>query len=325
MAPASMSPEQFFRVGELAELTACDRANTYKITEVTIEQALEKGWRRDDVLEFLRDNSQIGLPENVETTLRGWMGHHGDVEFHDVTLLTVHRSQIRRLESCRALKPYLLHRFVPGMYAVDRNRMAQLNVLLMQNGFSPSPSTRRYPDDPAQVESRERLIAMVNEARTSREDLVRAAHNADSDPEDLQLVAGASAGRKGRKKKKGMPPRVSAEEASSKTQRGMARTEGPIRHPRPAAEDARPRSGTGGRQPEGSARARGARHRQGCPAVLPAYADRTRRGRGGVTMSTETPRSFEEALSELELRVRRLDSGELPLEEALQVFEEGVA
>jgi len=212
MAPASMSPEQFFRVGELAELTACDRANTYKITEVTIEQALEKGWRRDDVLEFLRENSQIGLPENVESTLRGWMGHHGDVEFHDVTLLTVHRSQIRRLESCRALKPYLLHRFVPGMYAVDRSRMPQLNALLMQNGFSPSPATRRYPDDPAQVESRERLIDMVNEARTAREDLVRAAHDADSDPETLQLVAGASSGKRGRRKKKDMPPRVSAEE-----------------------------------------------------------------------------------------------------------------
>jgi exodeoxyribonuclease VII small subunit len=38
----------------------------------------------------------------------------------------------------------------------------------------------------------------------------------------------------------------------------------------------------------------------------------------------ETPRSFEEALGELEARVRRLDSGELPLEEALNVFEEGV-
>jgi len=41
-------------------------------------------------------------------------------------------------------------------------------------------------------------------------------------------------------------------------------------------------------------------------------------------MSNDTPRSFEEALGELEARVRRLDSGELPLEEALQVFEEGV-
>ena len=37
-----------------------------------------------------------------------------------------------------------------------------------------------------------------------------------------------------------------------------------------------------------------------------------------------TPRSFEQALGELEARVRRLDSGELPLEDALQVFEEGV-
>jgi exodeoxyribonuclease VII small subunit len=39
---------------------------------------------------------------------------------------------------------------------------------------------------------------------------------------------------------------------------------------------------------------------------------------------TPAPRSFDQALGELEVRVRRLDSGELPLEEALQVFEEGV-
>lgn len=35
-------------------------------------------------------------------------------------------------------------------------------------------------------------------------------------------------------------------------------------------------------------------------------------------------RSFEAALAELELRVRRLEAGELPLEEALVLFEEGV-
>lgn len=38
----------------------------------------------------------------------------------------------------------------------------------------------------------------------------------------------------------------------------------------------------------------------------------------------EDTRSFEQALAELEDRVRKLDSGELPLEEALQVFEQGV-
>jgi exodeoxyribonuclease VII small subunit len=35
-------------------------------------------------------------------------------------------------------------------------------------------------------------------------------------------------------------------------------------------------------------------------------------------------RSFEEALSELEARVRRLEVGDLELDEALEIFEEGI-
>ena len=35
-------------------------------------------------------------------------------------------------------------------------------------------------------------------------------------------------------------------------------------------------------------------------------------------------RTFEQALSELEHCVRQLDAGELPLEDALQVFDDGV-
>lgn len=46
-------------------------------------------------------------------------------------------------------------------------------------------------------------------------------------------------------------------------------------------------------------------------------------------MSTSSPedpknRNFEEALSALENRVRKLEAGELPLEEALGLFEEGI-
>ena len=48
MAPAGLAPILLFRIGELARLVGCDRANTYKITDLNIEQALNKGWRRDD-------------------------------------------------------------------------------------------------------------------------------------------------------------------------------------------------------------------------------------------------------------------------------------
>lgn len=43
-------------------------------------------------------------------------------------------------------------------------------------------------------------------------------------------------------------------------------------------------------------------------------------------MADQAPdrRNFETALRELEDRVRKLDSGDLPLEDALRLFEEGV-
>ena len=223
MAPAGMAPAMFFRIGELAELTACDRANTYRITEVTIEQALEKGWRRDDLLEFLRENSQIGLPENVEQTLRGWMGHHGDVEYHDVVLLTVHRAQIRKIESNRFIRPYLLHRFVPGMYAVDRSRVAELNVLLAEHGFSPSGSVRKYPDDPQQVEARDRLLQLVTEARTRREDLIQKTHAADALPEVLCTVPGSGQPmRQKKRRREQLPPRRSPREVRELAERAVS-------------------------------------------------------------------------------------------------------
>lgn len=165
MAPAGLAPILLFRIGELADLVGCDRANTYKITELSIERALERGWRRDDVLQFLRDNSQIGLPDNVETTLKGWIGHRGDVEFHDLVLMTVHRSQIRRLESNKRVKPYLLHRFAPGMYAVDRRRRDEIVAVLQEANFSPAKDLRSYPGDPEQVEARRNLHRLVAEAR----------------------------------------------------------------------------------------------------------------------------------------------------------------
>jgi exodeoxyribonuclease VII small subunit len=38
-----------------------------------------------------------------------------------------------------------------------------------------------------------------------------------------------------------------------------------------------------------------------------------------------SPRSFEEALAELEERVRRLEAGDLSLEDSLALFEEGIS
>jgi len=210
MAPAGLAPILLFRIGELGELTGCDRANSYRITEVHIERAIEKGWRRDDVLQFLRDNSQIGLPENVEATLKGWIGHTGDVEFHDLCLMTVHRSQIRKLEGNKKIKPYILHRFAPGMYAVDRMRREEIAAVLTDSRFAPRPEVRGYPGDPEQVEARQALHKMIAEARELAWDPGTVANLAP--PESLHAVPGTKVAKKVNTKAD-LPPEVDADEA----------------------------------------------------------------------------------------------------------------
>jgi hypothetical protein len=210
MAPAGIAPILLFRIGELANLVGCDRANTYKITDTSIERALERGWRRDDVLQFLRDNSQIGLPENVEQTLKGWIGHRGDVEFHDLMMLTVHRSQIRRFESNKKVKSYLLHRFAPGLYAIDRSRRDEVQSVLADIGFHPSSETRNYPGDADQVDARQNLHRLVRDARETITDPMHLGKRLVIG-DKLMVVPGTKSARKAAVKRE-LPPKVTVEE-----------------------------------------------------------------------------------------------------------------
>ncbi|MCB9664939.1 MAG: helicase-associated domain-containing protein [Alphaproteobacteria bacterium] len=225
MAPAGLAPILLYRMGEIADLTACDRANTFVITEQSIEAALEAGWKRDDVLQFLRENSQLGLPDNVEQTLKGWIGHRGDVEFHDLTLITVHRSQIRRLEGHKRLKPFILHRFAPGMYAVDRTKIDEVEAALVECGFSPAKEVRKYPGAAEAVEARQNLHRYLAEAReAARDPMSRQAGLVE--PSALHAVPGVrtpSGG--GQRSEPDLPPKLDTQEVRALIDRALARDE----------------------------------------------------------------------------------------------------
>ncbi len=224
-APAGLAPILLFRIGEIAELKGIDRANSYLITEESIERALEAGWKRDDVLQFLRDNSVYELPENVEQTLKGWIGHRGDVEFHDLMLITVHRSQIKRLEGNKRIKPFILHRFAPGMYAVDRTHRGEIEAVLEQAGFSPAREVRQYPGTDEAVEARANLSKALVEAREAAREPTRRAGGI-VDASQLHPVPGVSVrslGAGARKNDDDGPPEVDAQEVQRIVDEALAR------------------------------------------------------------------------------------------------------
>jgi hypothetical protein len=142
--------------------------------------------------------------------------------------LTVHRSAVRRLESLRELRPWLVHRFAPGLYAVDRNRLSEIRALLLAAGFHPPEALRTYPADEESTEERQRLHFLLAEAREQRNDPQARTHAADTQSVELRAVPGShlaqslSGGRSGARRKPQGLPRVDALEAKSLFERAVA-------------------------------------------------------------------------------------------------------
>ena len=154
LAPVGLPLAVLWKLGELGELKAVDRANIYVLTRDSVRQALDEGWRADDLLAFLRAGSQIGVPQNVESTVRDWVGKHGEVELHDALVVTARPARAKGM--LKALKGAGLSFEVlaDGAVAVPREARDDVLEALRGAGMGIAPKVRRHDreDDPGQRE-----------------------------------------------------------------------------------------------------------------------------------------------------------------------------
>ena len=187
VAPMGTNVQVLFKLGELTEFHNCDRANTYKLTPESITKAQKMGWKRDDILNFFQHKSQIGIPENVDFTLKKWVGKQAEAEFHNILMLTLQRHQVKMFESNPAFKPFIVHRFQAGMYAIHPERKGTLEQLMNEAGLSVGDHVVQYPQGEnlgAQKNHIEQLLLEANEHRLS----LGESAVPDISPEHLQYI-----------------------------------------------------------------------------------------------------------------------------------------
>jgi len=161
LAPAGLPLPVVFRVGQIAEFTSVDRMNTYTLTRESVRDALDRGWRRDELLDFLGGDSAMGLPQNVRSTVEDWMGNHGEVEFHDALVLTVRADREAEVVDILRKRRSLAVRLGPGVYAVPREDRDAVLKLLRNKGYEPSPWLRRYDREAPAGEAPTRLRELL--------------------------------------------------------------------------------------------------------------------------------------------------------------------
>ncbi len=152
LAPAGMDLASVYRIGQIAEITAVDRMNTYTLTHDSVRDALDRGWRREELMNFLSGEGTVGLPQNVRSTIEDWVGDHGEVEFHDALVVTVRNEKEEAFVDLLRRRRVPMTRLGPGVYTLPREERETILKTLRGKGFEPSPWVRKYdketPDGP---------------------------------------------------------------------------------------------------------------------------------------------------------------------------------
>jgi hypothetical protein len=151
LAPVGLPLDVLWKLGEVAELKAVDRANTYVLTRESVRSALDEGWRADDLIDFLKAGSQIGVPQNVESTIRDWVGSHGEVELHDALVVTAVPKRFKKVVSALKKKKIPFEILSTGALAVAREARDEVLEALRAAELGVAPMVRRHDlaDDPA--------------------------------------------------------------------------------------------------------------------------------------------------------------------------------
>jgi len=119
VAQVYATPYARFQLGRVAERAASDTPENrsgqateiYKLTKRSIQAALERGITFDDILRFLKEQSERELPQNVAVSLREWAGQHGQVTLRRGVLLEAEDAAL--LEQLRRDKRVRMPRVEP--------------------------------------------------------------------------------------------------------------------------------------------------------------------------------------------------------------------
>ncbi len=170
LAPIGLSLETLWGLGGVAQFEAADRASTYMLTRTSVRQALTRGWKPGALLSFLDEVSAVGLPQNVESTVRDWAGNHGEVEFHDALIVTCIEERADLVQRALSTLDLPWKMLSPTVFTIPREKREEVLEALEGKGLSPSDGVHRHDLADSQENRRGPLHAILEEGDSEPEE-----------------------------------------------------------------------------------------------------------------------------------------------------------
>jgi len=144
LAPVGLRLDTLWGLGCVAQFEAADRASTYMLTRNSVRQALSGGWTPGALLSFLEEASAVGLPQNVESTVRDWLGNIGELEFHDALIITCTPERAELVQRALSTLDLRWKALAPTVFSIPREKREQVIEALESKGLSPPEAVHRH-------------------------------------------------------------------------------------------------------------------------------------------------------------------------------------
>lgn len=135
--PAAASLYTQFQVERFAEVDSA-QARRFRLTVGSVGHALARGVRVDQILAFLRKESQGSLPANVVGHLEAWAQRYGQVEVEEVAVVRVKSERVmQELRALAETRSLLGQQLSPTLALVRKQDLPRLTKALRSLGYLP--------------------------------------------------------------------------------------------------------------------------------------------------------------------------------------------
>ncbi len=151
LVPRTLDLSVRHRLDQVAELLRADVVSRYRLTDASVQRAMEHGWEVQALLDFLRSHSEAELPQNVQMTLSDWAERYGRITFWEVFLMRVaDKALAKELKAHPKLATFFHGEVAPTALIVARKDYSRLVAALKEYGYWPRVGVINPEPDEAQ-------------------------------------------------------------------------------------------------------------------------------------------------------------------------------
>lgn len=143
LVPFNFPHELRWKLEDIADVVKADKIVVYTISKESVLRGLKGGWDREEVISFLEEVSGHQVPQNIEFSVKDWIGDYGKVSLEKAVLLRCDDLDLAgMIRKSKQIRGFIIDVITDTDLIVDEESIDALMAILKKMGYPPKTKLR---------------------------------------------------------------------------------------------------------------------------------------------------------------------------------------